>query len=183
MEEESLTERLDDLEWWLRVLRRPVVDLLVPGLPADAIGRYGPLPPVVGEWFAWHDGVTRDPGQDREDVEVIPGYAPLALAEAVGLRHAYEDDPVLTLGDGWLPLLASEDGDLYAALWSGPNEPRVVAIRAGEPTRIEFPDLPAMVELFVECYRSGGFTVSGDGRLSADQARYDELYDAFTRGR
>ncbi|GIF63079.1 hypothetical protein Ais01nite_11140 [Asanoa ishikariensis] len=175
--EESLTDRLDDLEWWLRMLRRPVVDLLVPGLPADGTTRHGPLPPVVVEWFGWHDGVTRAPGQDHRDVEVIPGYAPLALAEAVGLRPAYEEDPVLLLGDGWLPLLATEEGDLFAALWSGPYEPRVVAIRSGEPTRIEFTDLPAMVEFFVECFRRGGFTVDADGRFTADRARYEELYD------
>jgi hypothetical protein len=181
--EESLTDRLEDLEWWLRVLRRPVVDLLVPGLPADRIARHGPLPPAVVEWFTWHDGVTRAPGQDYRDVEVIPGYAPLALAEAVGMRQGYDDDPVLTLGDGWLPLLATEEGDMFAALWSGGHEPRVAEIRSGEATRIEFPDLPAMVELFVECFRSGGFTVAGDGRLSADQARYDELYDTLIAGR
>ena len=180
MEEESLTDRLDDLEWWLRMLRRPVVDLLVPGLPADQLSRHGPLPPAVAEWFAWHDGVTRAPGQDHDDVEVIPGYAPLGLAEAIGLKPGYDDDNVLCLGDGWLPLLASEDGDLFAALWSGEHEPRVVTVRAGEPTRIEFSDLSAMVELFVECYRRGGFTVTPDGRLHADQTRYDELYDELT---
>ncbi|MDG4826224.1 hypothetical protein O7635_30610 [Asanoa sp. WMMD1127] len=175
-----MTDRLDDLEWWLRMLRRPVVDLLVPGLPADQTTRHGPLPPAVVEWFAWHDGVTRAPGQDHQDVEVIPGYAPLALAEAIGMKPRYDDDNVLCLGDGWLPLLASEEGDLFAALWSGAHEPRVVTVRAGEPTRIEFADLAAMVELFVECYRRGGFTVSPDGRLHADQARYDELYDELT---
>ncbi|GAA1851878.1 hypothetical protein [Asanoa iriomotensis] len=174
--EESLSDRLDDLEWWLRMLRRPVVDLFVPGLPPDRITRYGPLPPVVVEWFTWHDGVTRGPAQDHRDVEVIPGYVPLALAEAIGMRHAHDDDPVLALGDGWLPLLASAEGDLFAALWAGPHEPRVVEIRSGEATRIEFPDLPTMVKLFVECFRSGGFTVDSEGRLSADQARYEDLY-------
>ncbi|MEV4623893.1 hypothetical protein AB0J74_34935 [Asanoa sp. NPDC049573] len=173
--DESLTDRLDDLEWWLRVLGRPVVDLLVPGLPPDGIRRHGPLPASVAEWFAWHDGVTLGAGQQHQDIEIIPGYAPLALAEATGLRPAYDGDPVL--GETWLPLLASADGDLFAACWSGPDEPRVVAVRAGEPSRVEFPDLLSMVVLFVDCYRRAAFAVGADGRLTMDPTLYDELYD------
>jgi hypothetical protein len=185
--DESLTDRLDDLEWWLRVLDRPVVDLLVPGLPPDGIARHGPLPARVAEWFAWHDGVARAPGQDHHDIEIIPGYAPLALAEAIGLRPAYADDPVL--GETWLPLLASDDGDLFAASWSGENEqdeqdePRVVAVRAGEPIRVEFTDLLSMVALFVDCFRRAAFAVGADGRLTADPTLYDELYDDLTSPR
>ncbi|GIF47377.1 hypothetical protein DFJ67_6805 [Asanoa ferruginea] len=179
--DESLTERLDDLEWWLRVLGRPVVDLLVPGLPPDATSRHGPVPARVAEWFGWHDGVIRVAGQDHQDIEIIPGYAPLALAEAVGLRPEYDDDPAL--GDAWLPLLASEAGDLFAASWSGSDEPRVVAIRAGEPTRVEFPDLGAMVALFVDCFRRAAFAVGADGRLTTDPALYDQLYDELTSPR
>jgi hypothetical protein len=178
--EESLTERLDDLEWWLRVLDRPVVDLLVPGLPADGLARYGPLPPTVVEWFAWHDGVTRTPGVDDRDLEVFPGYVPLALAEAVGMRPRYADDPVLSVGDGWLPLLASSSGDLLAAVWRGAFEPRVAAVRSGDPTRIEFPDVATMIEFFVECFRRGGCTVGPNGALTADEAIYDELYADLT---
>jgi hypothetical protein len=175
--DETLTGHLDDLEWWLRMLHRPVVDLLVPGAAPADLDRLGPLPADLREWFGWHDGVVARPGQTHHDLEVFPGYRFVSLAEAGGLRPAYDGDPVL--GAAWLPVLVSADGDLLAAVWPGGADPpvRVAAVVAGEPTRIEFPSLRAMVEVFVECYRRGACRVGPDGRLTQDPVRYDEVYD------
>jgi hypothetical protein len=46
----------------------------------------------VAQWFQWYNGVEVRPGQIQDDVNVIPGYSPLSIADAVELKNSYAGD-------------------------------------------------------------------------------------------
>jgi hypothetical protein len=172
-----LIDRLEELVTIVRELDRPVARLLLPGVPRQevepAVGV--PVPDDVATWFGWCNGVRSEPGQIQDDVNLVPGYNPVSLAEAVAARPAYAGDAVLQ--PQWIPLLGGPGGDLYAAVWDDENTvPRIAGVLVGEPTEVEFESAEQMVEFFVRCYRDGAFAVEDSGMLTMDTDRYDEIY-------
>ncbi|MBO0830735.1 MAG: hypothetical protein J2P28_00110 [Actinobacteria bacterium] len=175
-----LTTELERLVEHLRALARPVVPLLLPGVTADEVAAMiaGPVPDSVLVWFGWCNGVAGAPRQLQDDVNVIPGYNPLSVSEAVSIKSDYSSDPVL--GRHWMPLLGSAGGDIYAAVWTPGQDARIAGVLIGEPTEIEFASIEQMVSVFNECYQVGAFHVDGQGRLAMDSARYDQVYEQIT---
>lgn len=175
-----LTTELERLVAHLRELARPVVPLLLPGATPDEVAAVigGPVPDSVLAWFGWCNGVAGAAGQIQDDVNVIPGYNPLSISEAIGMMSDYSSDPVL--GRHWVPLLGTAGGDIYAAVWVPGQDAKVAGVLIGEPTEIEFLSIEQMVEVFNECYRIGAFHVDGQGRLAMDSSRYDEVYEQVT---
>jgi hypothetical protein len=174
-----LSSELEALVGQLTMMARPVVSWLVPGLDLGQVEvLMGQCPPdEVATWFGWCNGVALQQDQVQDDINVIPGYAPLSLQEAVESRVAYDEDPVL--GENWIPILAGAGGDIYAAIWQPGQPARVAGVLVGEPTEIEFSSLDQMVGVFNECYRRGVFYVDGQGRLEMDSGLYDEVYEAM----
>ncbi|MDX3246211.1 hypothetical protein [Streptomyces sp. ME18-1-4] len=113
-------------------------------------------------------------GQIQDDINVIPGYAPLSLQEAEERRRAHDGDPVL--GEYSIPVMGGAGGDIYAAVWRPGQPARVAGVLVGEVTEIEFASLEQMVGVFNECYRRGAFYVDSGNRLAMDPALYDEVY-------
>ncbi|WP_033443576.1 hypothetical protein [Saccharothrix sp. NRRL B-16314] len=165
----------------LAALARPVASWLVPGVGAAAVEEtLGEMPPEeVIMWFGWCNGVELQPGQIQDDINVVPGYAPLSLAEAARFIESYSGDPVL--GDHWVPVLGGAGGDIYAAVWGPNGNVRVAGVLVGEETEVEFGSLENMVAVFNECYRRGAFFVDGRGRLTMDANLYDEVYEVTVR--
>ncbi|MEU5690796.1 hypothetical protein [Actinosynnema sp. NPDC020468] len=171
-----LIDELDSLVARLDALSRPVVGWLVPGLEPAAVEAVlgADLPAEVVAWFGWRDGVEVREGQVQDDVNVIPGYAPLSLAEAVAVREHYRGDPVL--GEHWVPVLGGGGGDLYAAVWRPGEQARVAGVLVGESTEVEFAGVEQMIGFFNACYANGTFHVDANGHLAMDPDRYDETY-------
>jgi hypothetical protein len=132
------------------------------------------VPPSVAQWFGWCNGVASHPGQLQDDVNVIPGYNPLSIEEAVRLKPEYMSDPVL--GDHWVPLLGNPGGDLYAAVWVPGAEARVAGVLIGEPTEVEFSSIEQMVVVFNRCFEGGAYFVDRQGRFAMAPDLYDEVY-------
>lgn len=176
-----LATELEQLVAHLRQLDRPVVPLLRPGVAADRVtSTFGaPVPASVAEWFSWCNGVAGQAGQVQDEVNVIPGYNPLSIDEAVQMMGDYSGDPVL--GQNWMPLLGSAGGDIYAAVWASGQDARVAGVLIGEPTEIEFSSVEQMVAVFNECYRQGAFYLDSQGRLAMDSGRYETVYEQITR--
>lgn len=177
-----LTERLTELVAIVRDLDRPVARLLLPGLSRPEVEAFlGPsVPDEVVTWFGWCNGVRSEPGQLQDDVNLIPGYNPLSLAEAAEARTYYEGDPVL--GPQWIPLLGGPSGDLKAAVWEDGGPLRIAGVLIGEPTEIEYESVEQMVDYHIRCYRAGAFSVDDEGYLTMDPDRCDEIYEGVVRG-
>jgi hypothetical protein len=111
-------------------------------------------------------------------VNVIPGYNPLSIGEAVQMMGDYLGDPLL--GQNWVPLLGSAGGDIYAAVWASGRDAKVAGVLIGEPTEIEFSSVEEMVTVFNECYREEAFYLDEQGRLAMDSGRYEEVYTRVT---
>jgi hypothetical protein len=175
-----LTSELEQFVAHLRGLNRPVVPLLRPGVDASSVDAAlgAPAPASVAEWFGWCNGVASQSGQIQDDVNVIPGYNPLSIEEAVQMMGDYSGDP--TLGQNWVPLLGSAGGDIYAAVWTPGEDAKVAGVLIGEPTEIEFSNVEQMVTVFNGCYRDGAFFVDGQGRLAMDSRRYDQVCGQVT---
>ncbi|MBB5997958.1 hypothetical protein [Streptomonospora salina] len=157
-------------------LERPVARWIAPGSSSSRVAEHlGPqVPEEVVTWFGWCGGIEIHPGQDQGSTNMIPGYAPVSLDEAVGLKPAYAGDPVL--GEHWVPVLVGGGADMYAAVWEPGGAPAVAGVLKGEPTEVEFPSLGRMVSFFNRCYSAGAFYVRGDGCLETDHEQQDELY-------
>ncbi|WP_145968909.1 hypothetical protein [Streptomyces hyaluromycini] len=168
-----LLEELDALVARLTDLSRPVVRWLVPGVgPGQVESLLGsPVPDEVSTWFGWCNGVALHDGQTQDDVNLIPGYSPLSLAEAVGQMGDHEGDS--TLGSHWIPLLGGAGGDIYAAVWEPGKSAKVAGVLIGESTEIEFGSVEQMISVFNECYRRGAFFVDGQRQLAMDPGLYD----------
>ncbi|WP_066953442.1 hypothetical protein [Streptomyces lushanensis] len=176
-----LSSELEALVGQLTEMARPVVSWLVPGLdPGQVEALMGQLPPgEVLTWFGWCNGVALQQGQVQDDINVIPGYAPLSLKEAVESKETYGGDPVL--GENWIPVLAGAGGDIYAAVWQPGQPARVAGVLVGESTEIQFASLGQMVKVFNECYRRDAFYVDSQRHLAMDPGLYDEVYAEMIR--
>jgi hypothetical protein len=159
----SLADELDRLLGHVRELNLPVTRFLLPGTQrGNIIAALGVVPPVsVVEWFGWCNGVRGEQGQIQDDVNLIPGYNPVSVEEAVRLKRYYADEPAL--GANWIPLLENPGGDIYAAVWDGSEDAMVAAVLEDTPTDIEFKSILEMVKYFNECYTRKAFYVEDDG--------------------
>jgi hypothetical protein len=176
-----LESELAELRTHLSSLNRPVLEWMLPGAaPEEVRALLGdPLPQEVAGWFGWCNGVAFEPDQTQDQVNIIPGYSPLSLREALDARPSYEGDPALT--PRWIPLLRSAGGDIYAAVWDKEHESaRVAGVLIGEATEFEFGSVEQMVAVFNACYRSQAFSVDPSGQLSMDPDRYDAVYEEAT---
>lgn len=174
-----LATELDELVSHLAELGRTALPLL-PGLSADRVeaGLGYSVPSDVAEWFAWCNGVEVRPGQIQDDVNLIPGYSPVFLDDAVRMRGDYAGD--LELGEHWIPLLAGAGGDIYAAVWKPGASSSVAGVLVGEPTEIEFESIEQMISVFNACFRRHAFMVNIEGRLEMDPELYGEIYEEIT---
>ncbi|AVZ73458.1 hypothetical protein SLUN_16005 [Streptomyces lunaelactis] len=175
-----LAESIENL--WLEVerLSRPVASLRVPGVGAEQVeNAFGaPIPSDVVEWFGWCNGVSYRPGQVQDDAALIPGYEPLSVRDAAGVKASYGDgDPVL--GDRWIPLLGTGGGDFYAAVYE-PSSPssRVASVMIGGESRMAYESVEQMVNAFRNFFRTGVFFIADDGTLDAD----DDLWISSETG-
>ncbi|MFG2622671.1 hypothetical protein ACGFXC_34165 [Streptomyces sp. NPDC048507] len=171
-----LSVELEGLVAQLAALDRPVVPWLIQGVDAHQVQeQFGsPVPEEVAAWFEWCNGVALHEGQTQDDVNLIPGYSPLSLREAVEMKGGHDGDPIL--GPKWIPILGGPSGDIYAAVWVSNENPRVAGILVGEPTEIEFESIEQMISVFRACYDRGAFSVDSQGRLSMDPESYDVVY-------
>ena len=171
-----LLEELDTLVERLTERGRPVVAWLNPGVDADQVADLvgSPVPEEVSAWFGWCNGVALHDGQTQDDVNVIPGYSPLSLAEAVGQMGDHAGDS--SLGTHWIPLLGNAGGDIYAAVWEPGKPARVAGVLTGEATEIEFDSIDQMVSCFNACYLRGAFFVDERRQLSMDPNLYEVVY-------
>jgi hypothetical protein len=168
--------QLEELEEHLVRLGRPVAPLLLPGVGSAEIEATlgGAVPTAVAEWFAWHNGARTEDGQIQDDVNVIPGYGPLSVAEAVLLKRSYDDDP--KLGPNWVPLLSTAGADIYAAVWDSATSEKIAGVLIGEPTEYEFGSIEQMLTVFNACYRREAYFVNDQRRLEMDPDAYEEIY-------
>lgn len=151
----------------LQRLQRPVVDWINPGITPDQVAALGPLPQDVETWFSLHNGIAHHPGQELWDVNVIPGYSPHGLAEAVAHRKVAFPDPVLW--QMWLPLLHDHSDGFYAAVWSdSASAPVVMEYLVGFDTAVAFASISDMLDAAVDCYVQGVFFVNAEGGLDAN---------------
>ncbi|MFE1290588.1 hypothetical protein [Streptomyces sp. NPDC058751] len=161
---------------WLEAenLNRPVVGSRAPGVAAGEVEAVlgGVVPEDVATWFGWSNGVEYRPGQIQDDVFLVPGYEPLSLSEARGVRESYElEDAVL--GEFWIPLLATGGGDFYAAVFGASlQSPEVAHVMIGGESFIVYKSIEEMVDAFCGFYRGGVFFVSDEGTLEADDERW-----------
>jgi hypothetical protein len=151
-----------------------------PGVDASTVETSigGGAPVSVLVWFGWCNGIAGRPGQIQDDANIIPGYNPLSIEEAVGIIGEYEGDAIL--GKNWIPLLGSAGGDIYAAIWTPGRDAQVAGVLIGEPTEIEFSSIEQMVAVFNGCYLDGAFFVDDRGTLAMRPERYDSVYGAIT---
>jgi hypothetical protein len=177
-----LIDELAQLEVNLRELKRKVVSTLLPGAAPETVShRLGvDVPASVIEWFSWCNGVAVREGQIQDDVNVIPGYNPISLDEAVAMRALYADDAALR--PRCAPLLRTASGDAYVAVWNPGEEAVVAGVLAGEPTDIEYTSIDQMMGYFNACFREGIFFVNGRGYLDMSADAYDELYARTVAG-
>jgi hypothetical protein len=175
-----LASELERLVAHLRGLNRPVIQFLQPGIDAGEVDAELGLhaPASVADWFRWCNGVAGFRGQIQDDVNVIPGYNPLSIEEAVRMMSSYAGDPVL--GASWVPILGSASADIYAAVWSSDQEARVASVLVGEATEIEFSSIEQMVAVFNGCYEDGVFYIDDQGYLAMNSDLYDEVYARVT---
>ena len=171
-----LAEELERLVGHLGVMNRTVASLFLPGIDADRVSAVlgEGVPASVAQWFGWCNGVTGHQGQLQDDVNLIPGYNPLSIEEAVRVKGDYSGDSVL--GKSWVPLLGGAGGDLYAAVWSPGTEAVVAGVLIGEPTEVEFTSIEQMVAVFNGCFQGAAYFVNEQGYLVMDPDRYDEIY-------
>lgn len=174
-----LSREIEILMEKLSALGRPVVEQLVPGSSPSRVTQFlgSDVPDDVKTWFAWCDGVEHRDGQSQDDINIIPGYCPLSLEEAVEMKSDYGGDPVLA--DSWVPLLSGGGGDMYAAMWRPGQDPVVAGILVGEETEIEFSSLEQALSFFNECYDIGAFSVDKQGQMTMDPDAYDSLHETF----
>jgi hypothetical protein len=172
-----LVTELEGLVSRLGNLGRTVGALLLPGVSTEHVVEVtgGPVPSEVAEWFQWCGGVAVRPGQIQDEVNVIPGYGPLSVEEAVRLKENYVGDSVL--GENWVPLLGGAGGDLYAAVWEDGTVVRVAGVLVGESTEIEFSSVEQMVTVFNACYDNGAYFVNGSNMLDMNPDLYDAVYE------
>lgn len=171
-----LNQSIEQLWQEVERLNRPVVGFRAPGVSASDVEAVfgGPVPEDIIAWFGWSNGVGYHPGQIQDDAALVPGYEPLSLREARGVRDSYQiDDPVL--GEFFIPLLATGGGDFYAAVYTASlRSPRVAHVMIGGETGIVYESIENMANAFCDFYRTGVFFVSDQGTLEADDYRWVE---------
>ncbi|NEC70966.1 SMI1/KNR4 family protein [Streptomyces rochei] len=171
-----LIQSLEQLWREVENLNRPIAGSRSPGVSASEIEAAlgGAVPEDVTTWFSWSNGVEYLPGQIQDDAFLVPGYEPLSLREARGIRDSYGiEDPLL--GDFWVPLLATGGGDFYAAVHGSDLKPsRVVHVTMGGESTVVYKSVEDMVKAFCGFYQSGVFFVDDQGALEAD----DEIWVA-----
>ncbi|MFD3381247.1 MULTISPECIES: SMI1/KNR4 family protein [unclassified Streptomyces] len=153
---------------WLKVeeLGRPVAWLRSPGLERrQLVASLGEsLPQDVYAWFEACNGVPFDAGQVQDDANLIPGYEPLSLRQALEIRqNRLEQDEIL--GEHWVPLLASGGGDFYAAVYDHPNGSYVADVIAEADSMPAYLSVEHMALAFRASYERGAFFVDDDGML------------------
>lgn len=176
-----LSDKIEALVEKLSELRRPVVDVLEPGLSPSRVSELlGPdVPTDVKTWFAWFNGAKYQEGEIQDDVYIIPPYYPISLDEALEIKSIYgsDSDPVLT--DPWIPLLTGGGSDMLVAMWKPGQNPVVASVIIGEPTEIEFPSMKLAVSYYIECFKTGAFSIDEDGYMDMDPVACDALHESF----
>lgn len=134
------------------------------------------LPSVaaVEEWFGWHDGVALPDTRIVDDLELIPGFFPMSLDEAITLRSDYLAD------DAWspsfLPILTNGAGDHLVVDLDGDLDPGVRRWEFDEQDHpVAFVSLAALARTIEQGYVRGVITVDERGYLIMDQRRFEEL--------
>jgi hypothetical protein len=93
------------------------------------------------------------------------------------LKSDYADEEA-SLGDTWIPLLASGGGDFYAAVFEDDaKRARIVRVIVEEGEDFVFDSVESMVDGFLELYRAGVIFVNEDGVLDADDERWVDFED------
>lgn len=177
----TLADRLNEWRDRLTRLGVPVAPLLAPGADRAEIEAVlgTPVPPAVSDWFAWCDGVAYAPGQTIGDSWAVPGYWPLALRDAIGMKPAYDQLDVPLLREHWVPLLGNGSSDIYAATWDDADgEPVVVSIMPEYGDAVEFDSIEQMVIVFNQCFARSAYHLDEQGRLDVDDELYAEVYEA-----
>ncbi|MEI5009969.1 hypothetical protein RB196_24120 [Streptomyces sp. PmtA] len=159
---------LESLRAELEALGRPVVDLWISGVDGGTVVEKlgGNVPADVVAWFRWCGGVRLMPGQIQDDVNLIPGYEPLGLEEAVSSKEEFGAMDAI-LGDSWIPLLQG-GADFYAAVYGHAKGNFIVSVMPESGVVAVYEDVVQMVEAFTECYKRGAFFVDSDGMLDMD---------------
>ncbi|MFI6980762.1 hypothetical protein ACIBSV_19505 [Embleya sp. NPDC050154] len=175
---DAVHEGLDAVRAELVGLDRPVVRLLEPGLPAEAVRtRVGAeVPAELVSWFGWADGTREEPDQLVDEASFIPGYVLVSLAEALEFREEVEmDQPE---GVQWLPLLVSPAADFYAAVWDGADV-QVASYVQGADEPMVYASIPLMLRTVTESFRTGAFEVDEEGYFDMHPELCDRVYEAL----
>ena len=124
----------------------------------------------------WFDRAGRTTLLDalRSDIEVLPGFYFLSLADALSVRAEN-----LTSGawdPNWLPLLTDGAGYHFAVDLNGESDPPVRRCEFDEVDHpVAFMSIADMISTIEQGYARGVFTVDGRGYLSMDQGEFEAL--------
>lgn len=167
---------------WRKVeeLGRPVAVLRAPGRThGEVVAALGEaLPPDAYAWFEACDGVPFGAGQVQDDANLIPGYEPLSLEQAMDIRRGWTDANEV-LGEHWIPLLASGGGDFYAVVYAHPKGSYVVDVMTEADPMVAYPSVEQMAVAFRVSYERGAFYVDDEGMLDMDVELCDQVDDEF----
>jgi hypothetical protein len=146
----SIVELLDQVLEELRRLESPVIGLLEPASSVDLV-ELESLPDEVREFYSWRGGTKYSRDSLVSDAYFIPGYWYPSVQAASAYKSAFVD---VDVPGNWFPLLLSDGGDCYAAVWDRLSGVRVAGVLIGEPTEIEHESIHQFLEdcLEVSCW-------------------------------
>lgn len=172
---ELLETHLETILERLRMLRRPVVDLLRRGLHEEEVRRLlrqvtQQAPEELVQLWHWRDGTELRPNVTKlDDIHFFPGFYFCSLEDAMLQYRAMRDDA--RWNPAWLPIFANGGGDFYAAdlQQADSKHSPVIGFLLGEDDhRVEYESLTKMIETLAVCFTRGVVYVSSNGRLEMD---------------
>jgi hypothetical protein len=181
IDEGRLTNALDAVAAHLTRLGRPAASLLQPGLSRNEVSQLeAALPFRVTEelrvLYQWRNGTDVTKGFMLGELWFFPGFYLPSLENAV--RMFSERRKGVQWRKSWFPFLADDGGNFYVAPCQRKpvDQALVIAFEHGEPEQeVEFLNITAMMETFVDCYAQGAFFVADDGSFEMDDDAYERI--------
>jgi hypothetical protein len=156
--------------------RQQTVDSLLPGIGADQVRaalRAAAFESTsdLESWFAWHNGSS---GATIGLAQILPGYYPLSVDEAVATAATFRELP--GWDPAWLPLLADGGGYFYVVDQSiRPDGLMREFMHDQAECPIQYSSLANFVATVAEAYELRVFTNHPDGFIEAENAVFDRI--------
>jgi cell wall assembly regulator SMI1 len=168
-----LEPALERIVAWHKQHGRKVVDLLQPGLTAQAITAATaalPLHDDVVQFYLWRNGTRISQEYVLNDHYFIPGYYLLSLKDALDAYHSLISNT--DWQNGWFPILTSGGGDYYGVNFV--QQGKVIHyVRDYPDYQMKYLSLSTMMQTAAECYESGAYSLDDRGffEVNADAER------------